>query len=124
MAPKEMLEALRWAKSEGMDKLGSVVVNPRSEGSCPPCEGRSDPGISANQTTDQRSFAAYREFAQAWRSAGVTEVAFALRGASAATHDRLVQTPGSFALLLRAIEVCRELGFELEECLLYRRQCR
>lgn len=64
---------------------------------------------------------AYPEYAQRCRDAGVTEVAFSIKGASATTHDRLARTAGCFALMQKGIANCRALGLDLEgDILLYR----
>jgi hypothetical protein len=64
---------------------------------------------------------AYPEYARRCRDAGVTEVAFAIKGATAATHDRLTRTEGCFDLLRKGIENCRALGLDLEgDVLVYR----
>lgn len=54
-------------------------------------------------------------------AAGVTEVAFAIKGATAETHDRFTRTPGAHALLLEAMEAVRAAGLTLEgDVLVYR----
>lgn len=65
--------------------------------------------------------AAYLERVRAWRDAGLTEIAFALKGHTAELHDALTQTPGAFALMCRGIEVARTEGLALEgDVLAYR----
>jgi MoaA/NifB/PqqE/SkfB family radical SAM enzyme len=56
---------------------------------------------------------AYPEVARRWVEAGVTEVTFALKGARAATHDRLTRTPGCHELLLQGIAAMAEHGLPL-----------
>jgi MoaA/NifB/PqqE/SkfB family radical SAM enzyme len=54
-------------------------------------------------------------------AAGITEVAFAIKGATAATHDRFTRTPGAHALLLEAMAAARAAGLALEgDVLVYR----
>jgi MoaA/NifB/PqqE/SkfB family radical SAM enzyme len=54
-------------------------------------------------------------------AAGVTEVAFAIKGATAATHDRFTRTPGAHALLLDAMDAVRAAGLAMEgDVLVYR----
>lgn len=68
---------------------------------------------------------AYPEYAQRCRDAGVTEVAFSIKGSNATTHDRLARTEGCFALMQRGIANCRALGMDLEgDVLLYRSNAR
>lgn len=51
---------------------------------------------------------AYPEVAERYVRAGVTEVAFAIKGASAESHDRMTRTPGCYDLMLRGMaEVAR-----------------
>ncbi len=64
---------------------------------------------------------AYPAFARRAFEAGVSEVAFALKGATAETHDRLTRTPGAFDLLLQGIAEWQRLGRPMEgDILLYR----
>lgn len=64
---------------------------------------------------------AYPEYARRCRDAGVTEVAFSIKGATAATHDRLARTAGCFDLMQKGIANCRDLGMDLEgDILVYR----
>jgi hypothetical protein len=54
-------------------------------------------------------------------AAGVTEVAFAVKGATAETHDRFTRTPGAHALLLDAMGAARDAGLAMEgDVLVYR----
>ena len=46
---------------------------------------------------------AYPDYAARCVDAGVTEVNFAIKGATAEVHDRLTRTPGCFDLLCRAV---------------------
>jgi len=57
---------------------------------------------------------AYPAFSRALQVAGLTEVSFALMGASAASHDHLTRRPGSFQLLQQGLANCRQLGLKLE----------
>lgn len=64
---------------------------------------------------------AYPEHAKRCRDAGITEVAFSIKGATAATHDRLTRTAGCFDLMRTGMENCRALGLDLEgDLLIYR----
>jgi hypothetical protein len=64
---------------------------------------------------------AYPDHARAVVGAGVTEVAFAIKGAAADTHDRWTRTPGGHALLLQAMDNVRALGVAMEgDVLVYR----
>lgn len=63
----------------------------------------------------------YPDFTERLVEAGLSEVAFAIKGASAETHDHYTRTPGSHALLLKAVDVAREAGLALEgDLLVYR----
>ncbi|MEZ4372596.1 MAG: radical SAM protein [Polyangiaceae bacterium] len=64
---------------------------------------------------------AYPEFVQKLCAAGLTEVSFSLKGADAASHDRLTATPGCYELLVKGIELCRATGLALEgDVLIYK----
>lgn len=60
----------------------------------------------------------YPAYAERCASAGVTEVAFSMKGAHAATHDRIARTEGCFDLMARGVERAREAGLALEGDLL------
>lgn len=61
---------------------------------------------------------AYAEQAKRCAEAGITEVSFAIKGATAETHDRLVRTPGCHALMVEGIEQIRRLGLPMSGDLL------
>ncbi len=64
---------------------------------------------------------AYPKVVARCAEAGVTEVAFAIKGATADTHDRFTQTPGAHALLLDAMSAVRAAGLAMEgDVLVYR----
>ena len=60
----------------------------------------------------------YPGYARRCAEAGITEVAFSLKGASAATHDRITRTVGCFDLLARGVELARAADLGLEGDLL------
>lgn len=63
----------------------------------------------------------YPGYARRCADAGVTEVAFAIKGAEAASHDAYTRTPGAHALLLDGIAAARDAGLALEgDILVYR----
>lgn len=57
---------------------------------------------------------AYEEFASRASEAGITEVAFSIKGSTAGAHDHYARTPGTFDLMCRGIENARALGLTLE----------
>jgi MoaA/NifB/PqqE/SkfB family radical SAM enzyme len=64
---------------------------------------------------------AYPEFTRRAADAGVTEVNFSIKGATAEMHDRLTRTPGCHELLLRGIAEVQRLGLPMEgDILVYR----
>ncbi len=64
---------------------------------------------------------AYPGYARRCVDAGVTEVAFAIKGATADTHDAYTRTPGAHALLVDGIAAARDAGLALEgDLLVYR----
>lgn len=64
---------------------------------------------------------AHHEYLRALQDAGLTEVNFSIKGATAATHDALADTPGCHELMLRGMREARALGLRLEgDLLVYR----
>ncbi len=57
---------------------------------------------------------AYTPYTARLAALGVTQVSFSLKGATAATHDRLTATPGCFALLQRGLAEARAAGLGVE----------
>ncbi len=63
----------------------------------------------------------YPEYTARLVRAGVTEVNFSIKGATAETHDRLTQTPGCHELMLAGISQVAAHGLRMEgDLLLYR----
>ncbi len=64
---------------------------------------------------------AYEDFARRVVESGITEVNFAIKGATAATHDRLTRTPRCHELMLEGMRRVRALGLPMEgDLLIYR----
>ncbi len=64
---------------------------------------------------------AYPDFLAAAVAAGITEVNFSLKGSTARMHDRFSRTPGTYDLMVRAIEATRAAGVPMEgDILVYR----
>lgn len=57
---------------------------------------------------------AYPRFAERCLQAGLDQVGLSVKGAGAATHDRLTRVPGGFELLCRAVGHLVALGVEVE----------
>ena len=63
---------------------------------------------------------AYPEVAGRFADAGVTEVSFAIKGASAKTHDALTRTPGCHSAMVKGISEIARLGLPMAgDILLY-----
>jgi MoaA/NifB/PqqE/SkfB family radical SAM enzyme len=63
----------------------------------------------------------YPDFTERLVRAGVTDVSFSIKGATAGTHDRLAQTPGCHELMVRGMDHARAAGLTLEgDVLIYR----
>jgi cyclic pyranopterin phosphate synthase len=64
---------------------------------------------------------AYPEFTERLVGAGISEVNFAIKGAHAASHDRLTRTPGCHELMCKGIDEVRRHGLPMEgDLLVYR----
>lgn len=61
---------------------------------------------------------AYPEVTRRFADAGVTEVSFAIKGATPESHDRLTGTPGAHALLVEAMAQVRGVGLRMSGDLL------
>ena len=68
---------------------------------------------------------AYPEFTRRCVDAGVTEINFSIKGATAAEHDGLARTAGCFDLMMKAIALWKETGLASEgDILVYRSNVR
>jgi len=56
----------------------------------------------------------YPNYVRTCVKAGMSEVNFSIKGASAESHDRLTQTPGCFDAMLKGIAAVREAGLPME----------
>ena len=56
----------------------------------------------------------YPGYALRCADAGISEVAFSMKGAVATTHDRIARTEGCFDLMVAGVERARETGLALE----------
>jgi len=64
---------------------------------------------------------AYPQLTRRWIEAGATELNLSIKGACAATHDRLTRTPGGFGLMEKGLAQWRRHGLPVEgDVLLYR----
>ncbi len=123
MTGEEQLRALLSARQRGADCLwlggGEPTLRPDLLGVVRAAR-RLDYRRILLQTNGMRL--AYPAFARQLFEAGVNTVSFSIKGATAATHDALAQTPGCHELMLRAFEACREHGVRIEaDLLIYRR---
>ena len=122
MGPVELLDALRRGRREGASGLwlGGGEPTLRRDLFATARAARAM-GYSRVKLQTNGMLLAYEDFARRCRDAGVTEVAFSIKGHDAETHDRLAQTPGCHALMVEGMRRARELGMSLEgDVLVYR----
>ena len=122
MSDREVLDALARGRRDGATGLWLGGGEPTlARGALRIAHAARRMGYARVKLQTNGMMLAYPEYAQRARDAGVTEAAFSIKGATAATHDRLARTEGCFDLMLRGIERCRALGMDLEgDVLVYR----
>ena len=81
---KDLVELVQFCKFELGFKLVSIITN----------------GMAL----------AKREYTNRLVAAGVDDVLFSLHGHNSEIHDQLTVTPGSFEKIIRAMEICSEMG--------------
>ncbi|HEY3498810.1 MAG TPA: radical SAM protein [Polyangiaceae bacterium] len=118
----EIVRALRSARAAGADSLwiGGGEPTLRKDLFAAVRAARSF-GFSRVKLQTNGMLLAYPAFVAELVRAGVTEVNFAIKGASAETHDEFTRTPGGYELLLQAVEAARAHALRIEaDVLVYR----
>lgn len=126
MSDREVLDALARGLRDGATALWLGGGEPTlARGTLRIAQAARRMGYARVKLQTNGMMLSYAEYAQRARDAGVTEVAFSIKGATAATHDRLARTAGCFDLMVQGIGRCRELGLALEgDVLVYRSSAR
>jgi MoaA/NifB/PqqE/SkfB family radical SAM enzyme len=122
MSTPEALEALAYGRRQGADALWLGGGDPtlRKDLFALVSAARRL-GFARIKLETNGMLLAYPDYARRVVEAGVTEVAFAIKGARAETHDRYTATPGCHALMLEGISHMRAAGLGLEgDVLVYR----
>lgn len=122
MQSREALETLAWGRRQGADKLwlggGDPTLRRDLFGLV---EAARRMGYVRVKLQTNGMLLAYERYAQRCCDAGVTEVAFSLKGHDAPSYERLTNTPGSHALLVQGIANARAVGLGCEgDLLVYR----
>ena len=119
MTEEEIVAALRRGRSDGADCLwlGGGEPTLRKDLFRIAAAGRSL-GYATVKLQTNGMMLSYPGYARRCAEAGMTEVAFSMKGACAETHDRIAQTAGCFALMVDGVERAREAGLALEGDLL------
>ncbi len=122
MTTAEAIETLRFHRERGAEWLWLGGGEPTLRRDLFALVGAArDLGFSRVRLQTNGMLLAYPQFARRCFEAGVSEISFGLRSATAQTHDRLTRTPGSFDLLVRGIAEWKKLGRPMEgDVLLYR----
>lgn len=115
MTDVEIVEALRAGRAAGADCLwlGGGEPTLRKDIFRMAAMGRRL-GYARVKLQTNGMILAYPGYAQRCAEAGMTEVAFSMKGALAATHDRIARTDGCFDLMASGVERARETGLALE----------
>jgi MoaA/NifB/PqqE/SkfB family radical SAM enzyme len=122
MATSEVFAHLRFGRAQGADALWLGGGDPtlRRDLEAIVREARRL-GYTRVKLQTNGMMLAYPEYVDRLVAAGLTEVNFAIKGASAQEHDRWTRTPGCHALLLKGIAEARARGLPLEgDILVYR----
>lgn len=119
MTEEEIVTALRRGRADGADCLwlGGGEPTLRKDLLRIAAAGRRL-GYARVKLQTNGMMLAYAGYARRCAEAGVTEVALSMKGASAATHDRLARTDGCFDLMAAGAARAREEGLALEGDLL------
>jgi MoaA/NifB/PqqE/SkfB family radical SAM enzyme len=122
MAGPEILETLRYGRAQGATALwiGGGDPTMRRDLHAIIQAGRKL-GYETVKLQTNGMMLAYPELTARWVAAGATELNLSIKGATAATHDRLSRTPGAFDLMLRGLAEWKKHGLPAEaDVLLYR----
>lgn len=122
MDARELSQTLRWGRSQGCTNLWLGGGEPTLRKELPGIvRAAKSLGYERIKLQTNGMLLAYPGYARRCADAGVTEVAFAIKGATAATHDAYTRTPGAHALLLDGVAAARDAGLALEgDLLVYR----
>jgi cyclic pyranopterin phosphate synthase len=115
MTDVEIVEALRRGRTDGADCLwlGGGEPTLRKDIFRMAAMGRRL-GYARVKLQTNGMLLAYAGYARRCAEAGITEVAFSMKGATAATHDRIARTDGCFELMALGVGLAREAGLALE----------
>ena len=122
MSPPEIVAALRRGRNEGAEGLwlGGGEPTLRRDLLATVRAARAL-GYARVKLQTNGMLLGYEDFARRCAEAGVTEVAFSIKGHDAETHDRLARTPRCHALMREGMKHARALGMSLEgDVLVYR----
>ncbi len=115
ITPREVIDALERAKRAGTRALWIGGGEPTMRRDLfAIVKAARERGFERVKLQSNGMMLAYPEFTQRCAEAGVTEVSFSVKGASADVHDRMVRTPGCFDLMLRGVDAAREAGMAVE----------
>jgi MoaA/NifB/PqqE/SkfB family radical SAM enzyme len=119
MTPREVLHALDRARRDGVHSLWIGGGEPTMRRDLfAIVKAARERGYERVKLQTNGMMLAYADFARRCAEAGVTEASFALKGATAASHDEKSRTPGSFDLLVKGMAEARAVGIALEADLL------
>ncbi|MEI8257384.1 MAG: radical SAM protein, partial [Deltaproteobacteria bacterium] len=115
MTPTEVVRALERARAAGTTALwlGGGEPTLRRDLFAIVAAARAR-GFTTVKLQTNGMMLAYPAFAARCADAGITEVSFGIRGATAETHDRLARTPGCFDLMCAGIAQARAAGMRCE----------
>jgi MoaA/NifB/PqqE/SkfB family radical SAM enzyme len=122
MATPEVIENLRVGRQEGVEWLWLGGGEPTIRRDLFAIVGAARKlGYTRIKLQTNGMLLAYPEFTRRCVASGVTEINFSIKGATAASHDRLAQTPGCHELMLKGILEAGRANLAMEgDILVYR----
>jgi MoaA/NifB/PqqE/SkfB family radical SAM enzyme len=122
MAGPELIETLRYGRDQGATALWIGGGEPTMRKDLHAIIGAARKlGYGRIKLQTNGMMLAYPQLTKRWVEAGATEINLSIKGADAATHDRLTRTPGCFELMMKGLAEWRKHGLPVEgDVLVYR----
>ena len=122
MAGPELIDTLRYGRDQGATWLWIGGGEPTMRKDLHAIIGAARKlGYTRIKLQTNGMMLAYPQLTKRWVDAGATEINLSIKGADAATHDRLTRTPGCFELMMKGLAEWRKYDLPVEgDVLVYR----